>query len=743
MQPDRTSELQSLLQQRLLVLDGAMGTMIQRHELQEADYRGARFADHPHDLKGNNDLLVLNRADVIGGIHRDYLEAGADILETCTFNSTAVSQADYKLEAIVYELNKEGAALARRLCDEYTAATPAKPRFVAGVLGPTDGGADILLVETVFDTLNAKAALFAIEQFFDNAGRRWPVMISGTITDASGRTLSGQTAEAFWNSLRHVQPLSFGLNCALGAKELRQYVEELSRVCDCYVSAHPNAGLPNAFGGYDETPEQLATEIESWAKGGIVNIVGGCCGTSPEHIAAIAARVATVSPRKVPKIEKKLRLSGLEPFNVGADSLYVNVGERTNVTGSKAFARMILEGRFDDALAVARQQVENGAQVIDINMDEAMLDSLAAMEKFLKLIASEPDISRVPIMIDSSKWEVIEAGLKCIQGKGIVNSISMKEGEAEFLRQARLCRQYGAAVIVMAFDEKGQADTFARKTEICQRAYDLLVGIGFPAEDIVFDPNIFAIATGIAEHDNYAVDYIEAVGWIHRNLPYAKTSGGVSNVSFSFRGNDTVREAIHTVFLYHAIKAGMSMGIVNAGMLGVYDDLEPALREKVEDVVLNRHPGAGDALVEFAQTVKEGRAKDSGPDLSWRQLPVEKRLEHALIRGITDFVVVDTEEVRAQLESEGKPPLAVIEGPLMAGMNHVGDLFGAGKMFLPQVVKSARVMKQAVAHLLPFIEAEKSRTGLGSKGKILMATVKGDVHDISKNIVGVVLGCND
>ena len=776
-QPDRSSELQTLLQQRLLVLDGAMGTMIQRHGLQEADYRGERFKDHPHDVKGNNDLLVLTRPDIIGGIHREYLEAGADILETCTFNSTAVSQADYNLTEIVYELNFEGAALARKLCDEFTAANPDKPRFVAGVLGPTsrtasispdvndpgyrnvtfdelvanyfeattglvEGGADILLVETVFDTLNAKAALFAIEQFFDVAGRRWPVMISGTITDASGRTLSGQTAEAFWNSLRHIQPISFGLNCALGAKELRQYVEELSRVCDCYVSAHPNAGLPNAFGGYDETADMLADEIESWAKAGIVNIVGGCCGTSPEHIAAIAQRVAAVHPRKTPKIEPALRLSGLEPFNCGKDSLFVNVGERTNVTGSRAFARMILEGRFDDALAVARQQVENGAQVIDINMDEAMLDSIAAMDKFLKLIASEPDISRVPIMIDSSKWEVIEAGLKCIQGKGIVNSISMKEGEAKFLEQAKLARRYGAAVIVMAFDEKGQADTYARKIEICGKAYELLTGMGFPAEDIIFDPNIFAIATGIPEHDNYAVDFIESVRWIKQNLPHAHISGGVSNVSFSFRGNDPVREAIHTVFLYHAIQNGMTMGIVNAGMLGVYDDLEPELRAKVEDVVLNRHPGAGEALVDFAQTVKEGKSKDSGPDLSWREQSVEKRLEHALIKGITDFVVADTEEVRAKLEAEGKPPLAVIEGPLMAGMNHVGDLFGAGKMFLPQVVKSARVMKQAVAHLLPFIEAEKSRTGLGSKGKILMATVKGDVHDIGKNIVGVVLGCN-
>ncbi|MGE5386168.1 MAG: methionine synthase [Betaproteobacteria bacterium] len=777
MQPDRTAEITDLLHQRILILDGAMGTMIQRHNLGEADYRGERFQDHAHDLKGNNDLLVLTQPEIIRGIHREYLEAGADILETCTFNSTAVSQADYKLEPLVRELNFEGARLARTLCNEFTAKYPAKPRFVAGVLGPTsrtasispdvndpgyrnvtfdelvtnyleaigglvEGGADLLLVETVFDTLNAKAALFALESYFAEAGRRWPVMISGTITDASGRTLSGQTAEAFWNSLRHVQPLSFGLNCALGAKELRQHVEELSRLCDCFVSAHPNAGLPNAFGGYDETPEQLAEEIRAWGDQGIINIAGGCCGTSPDHIRAIASTLSQVPPRPVPTIERKLRLSGLEPFNVGADSLFVNVGERTNVTGSKAFARMILEGRFDDALAVARQQVENGAQVIDINMDEAMLDSKAAMEKFLCLIASEPDISRVPIMIDSSKWSVIEAGLKCIQGKGIVNSISMKEGETEFVRQASLARHYGAAVIVMAFDEKGQADTFERKTQICRRAYELLVSTGFPPEDIIFDPNIFAIATGIPEHDNYAVDFIQAVSWIRANLPGAGISGGVSNVSFSFRGNDPVREAIHTVFLYHAIKAGMTMGIVNAGQLGVYDDIAPELRERVEDVVLNRKANAGEALVEFAQTVKEGKSRDTGPDLSWRELSVEKRLEHALIKGITDFVVTDTEEVRAQLEAEGKPPLAVIEGPLMNGMNVVGDLFGAGKMFLPQVVKSARVMKLAVAHLIPFIEAEKARSGVGSKGKILMATVKGDVHDIGKNIVGVVLGCN-
>jgi 5-methyltetrahydrofolate--homocysteine methyltransferase len=779
MQPDRSAELQALLSQRILVLDGAMGTMIQRHGLQEADYRGERFAEHSHDLKGNNDLLLLTRPEVIRGIHCEYLAAGADILETNTFNATAVSQADYHLESIVYELNFAGAKLAREACDEFTAQDPAKPRFVAGVLGPTsrtasispdvndpgyrntsfdelvgtyseairglcDGGADMLLVETVFDTLNAKAALFSIEQYFEQVGRRWPVMISGTITDASGRTLSGQTAEAFWNSLSHIRPLSFGLNCALGAADLRQYVEELSRICDCFVSAHPNAGLPNPLSptGYDETPEQLAMEIVDWARHGFVNIVGGCCGTSPAHIAAIAQGVAGIVPRVIPEVEKKLRLSGLEPFNVGKESLFVNVGERTNVTGSKAFARMILEGRLDDALAVARQQVENGAQVIDINMDEAMLDSKAAMDRFLKLIASEPDISRVPIMIDSSKWEIIETGLKCIQGKGIVNSISMKEGEATFLQQAKLAHRYGAAVVVMAFDEAGQADTYTRKTEICKRAYDLLMGIDFPPEDIIFDPNIFAIATGIEEHNNYAVDFIEACRWIRTHLPDVQISGGVSNVSFSFRGNDAVREAIHTVFLYHAVKAGLSMGIVNAGMVGIYDDLDPTLRDKVEAVVLNRSENAGEALVEFAQTVKEGRAKDSGPDLSWREMSVEARLSHALVKGITDFVVIDTEECRAALEAAGKPPLSVIEGPLMNGMNVVGDLFGAGKMFLPQVVKSARVMKQAVAHLIPYVEAEKLRTGATSKGKIIIATVKGDVHDIGKNIVGVVLGCN-
>jgi 5-methyltetrahydrofolate--homocysteine methyltransferase len=773
-QADRSTELRELLAQRLLILDGAMGTMVQRHGLVEADYRGSRFAAHGKDVKGNNDLLCITRPDVIGGIHAEYLEAGADIIETNSFNATRVSQGEYGLEELAYELNVAAAKLARDTADKFS--TPDKPRFVAGVLGPTSrtaslspdvndpgarnitfdalvadyveaarglttGGADILLVETVFDTLNAKAALFAIEKFFDEAGRRWPIMISGTITDASGRTLSGQTAEAFWNSLRHARPISFGLNCALGAKDLRQYVEELSRICDCYISAHPNAGLPNAFGGYDETPQMLADEIAEWGKAGIINIAGGCCGTSPDHIRAIAEALKGMPPRRPASADFRLRLAGLEAFNVGADSLFVNVGERTNVTGSKAFARMILEGRFDDALAVARQQVENGAQVVDINMDEAMLDSQAAMVRFLHLVGSEPDICKVPLMLDSSKWEVIEAGLKCIQGKGIVNSISMKEGEAKFLEQARLARRYGAAVIVMAFDEQGQADTYERKIGICKRAYDVLLADGFPAEDIIFDPNIFAIATGIPEHDNYAVDFINALAWIKQNLPHARTSGGVSNVSFSFRGNDAMREAIHTVFLYHAVKAGFTMGIVNAGQLGVYDDLAPELREAVEDVVLNRKVGAGDTLIELATRVK-GAAKEQVVDLAWRQWPVDKRLEHAMVKGITEYVVADTEECRAALAAAGKPPLAVIEGPLMGGMNVVGDLFGAGKMFLPQVVKSARVMKQAVAHLIPWIEEEKKRTGSTSKGRIVIATVKGDVHDIGKNIVGVVLGCN-
>jgi 5-methyltetrahydrofolate--homocysteine methyltransferase len=778
MQADRTEELKALLDERILILDGGMGTEIQQYKLGEADYRGTRFADFPRDLKGNNDLLVLTKPEVVGAIHRAYLEAGADFIETCTFNATRVSQAEYGLADIAYELNVEGARLVRQLCDEFTAQNPAKPRFCAGVIGPTsrtlsispdvndpgfrnisfealaedyyqsakglmEGGADLLLIETVFDTLNAKVAVYAVQKLFEDLGRTLPIMISGTITDASGRTLSGQTATAFWNSLAHAKPISFGLNCALGAKELRQYVAEISGVASTYISAHPNAGLPNPLAptGYDETPEQLAADIKEWAESGFLNIVGGCCGTTPAHIKAVADVVAYIKPRVIPDVEVRQRLSGLEPFTIGKDSLFVNVGERNNVTGSKAFARMILEGRFDDALAVARQQVENGAQVIDINMDEAMLDSKAAMERFLKLIASEPDISKVPIMVDSSKWEIIEVGLQCIQGKGIVNSISMKEGEAAFLHHAKLCMRYGAAAVVMAFDEQGQADTYQRKIEICKRAYDLLMSIGFPPEDIIFDANIFAIATGIEEHNNYAVDFIEAVRWIHTHLPYAKTSGGVSNVSFSFRGNDPVREAIHTVFLYHAIKAGLTMGIVNAGQLGVYDDLAPELRDKVEDVVLNRHPEAGERLVEFAQTVK-GQAKENVQDLAWREWPVEERLSHALVKGITQFVVEDTEEVRAKLFAEGKPPLSVIEGPLMAGMAVVGDLFGAGKMFLPQVVKSARVMKSAVAHLIPYIEEEKKRTGAAGKGKIIMATVKGDVHDIGKNIVGVVLSCN-
>ena len=772
MQPDRSALLRSLLERRILILDGAMGTMIQRHGLQEADYRGARFADHAKELKGNNDLLLLTKPETIRGIHAEYLAAGADIVETNTFNATSISQADYGLEALAYELNVAGAQVAREAADEYSTAE--KPRFVAGVLGPTsrtasispdvndpgfrnvsfdelvaayvdavrglcDGGADLILVETIFDTLNAKAALYAVEQHFETIGRRLPIMISGTITDASGRTLSGQTTEAFWNSLSHARPLSFGLNCALGARELRQYVEELSRVADCFVSAHPNAGLPNPLAptGYDETPEMLATELADWARAGLLNIAGGCCGTTPAHIAAIAKALHGIPPRRIAQTDFSLRLSGLEPFNVNEQSLFVNVGERTNVTGSKAFARLILNGQFAEAVAVARNQVEAGAQVIDVNMDEAMLDSQAAMVKFLNLIASEPDIARVPVMIDSSKWEVIEAGLKCLQGKGIVNSISLKEGEEKFLAQARKVRRYGAAVIVMAFDEQGQADTRERKTSICKRSYDLLVKAGFPPGDIVFDPNVFAIATGIAEHDNYAVDFIAATRWIRANLPGAKVSGGISNVSFSFRGNDPVREAIHTVFLYHAIQAGLTMGIVNAGQLGVYEDIPPELRERVEDVVLNRRPDAGDRLIEVAASVK-GAAKESTQDLAWRDKPVRERLAHALVKGITDFIVADTEEARL----ESKRPLDVIEGPLMDGMNTVGDLFGAGKMFLPQVVKSARVMKQAVAHLIPFIEEDKKRSGASSKGRIVIATVKGDVHDIGKNIVGVVLGCN-
>ena len=767
---DRAQLLHQHAARRILILDGAMGTMIQRYGLTEADYRGARFADWPSDLKGNNDLLVLTRPELIREIHSQYLAAGADILETCTFNANRISMADYGMESLVHEINLTAAKLAREEADRFS--TPDKPRFVAGVLGPTSrtatlspdvndpgyrnvtfdelvatyydatdglvkGGADLILIETVFDTLNAKAAVFAVKQYFDDVGKTWPIMISGTITDASGRTLSGQTAEAFWNSLRHAEPISFGFNCALGAKELRQHIDELAHKADCLVSAHPNAGLPNAFGGYDETAAQMAAEIREWAQAGLLNIVGGCCGTSPEHIQAIAEAVSDCSPRKVPEIAPKLRLSGLEPYNLGAGDLFCNVGERTNVTGSAKFKRLIIEGNYDEALAIARQQVEAGAQVIDINMDEGMLDGEAAMVRFLNLVASEPDIARVPIMVDSSKWAIIEAGLKCIQGKPVINSISLKEGEAEFVARARLARRYGAAAVVMAFDEQGQADTYARKTEICARAYRILTEqVGFPAEDIIFDPNIFAVATGIEEHANYAVDFIEATRWIRQHLPAAHVSGGVSNVSFSFRGNEPVREAIHTVFLYHAIQAGMDMGIVNAGQLGVYDDIPADLREAVEDVVQNRHPDAADRLVALAETVK-GKAREAVEDLAWRELPVAQRLAHALVKGITSHIVEDTEAARVALGH----PVKVIEGPLMDGMNHVGDLFGAGKMFLPQVVKSARVMKQAVAYLVPFIEAEKT-AGSKAKGRILMATVKGDVHDIGKNIVGVVLGCN-
>ncbi len=778
--------IEKLLQKRILILDGAMGTMIQRYKLTEAHYRGTElfgdyegerktFADHHVDLKGCNDLLLLTQPHIIGGIHREYLEAGADILETCTFNSTSISMADYELQRLVYDLNKAGAELARGLCNEFS--TPDKPRFVAGVLGPTgktasispevgdpgarnvtfdelvesyteairgllDGGADMLMVETIFDTLNAKAALFAIERYFEQHKVRVPIMISGTITDASGRTLSGQTTEAFCNSLLHARPLSIGLNCALGAELMRPYVEEMSRVASCYVSAHPNAGLPNPLSetGYDEPPEKTARLVKEFATSGFLNIAGGCCGTSPAHIKAIAEALKDVPPRKLPDIEKRCRLSGLEPFNIGDDSLFVNVGERANVTGSAKFKRLILDGKYDEALEVAKQQVETGAQVIDVNMDEAMLDGQAAMVKFLNLIASEPDISKVPLMIDSSKWNIIEAGLKCVQGKSIVNSISLKEGEENFIKHATLVRRYGAAAVVMAFDEQGQADTYERKTSICKRSYDILVNkVGFPPEDIIFDPNIFAIATGIEEHNNYAVDFIEATAWIRKNLPYAKISGGVSNVSFSFRGNDPVREAIHTVFLYHAIKAGMGMGIVNAGQLGVYEEIPKELRDAVEDVVLNRNPDAGEKLVKLAESVKGG-GKEQVEDIAWRKGTVQERLTHALVRGITTYIVEDTEEARLQ----AKFPVEVIEGPLMTGMNVVGDLFGAGKMFLPQVVKSARVMKQAVAHLIPYIEAEKLRSGdTSTKGKIVMATVKGDVHDIGKNIVTVVLQCNN
>ncbi len=772
----RADALGSLLAERILLLDGAMGTMIQRERLGEEDYRGERFRSWERDLRGNNDLLVLTQPALVRRIHTQYLDAGADIVETNTFNSNAVSLADYGMGALAREINLAAATIAREAARECEARDPSRPRFVAGVLGPTsrtasispdvndpgfravtfdelvraygealdgllEGGVDLILVETVFDTLNAKAALFAIEDRFDAGAARRPVIVSGTITDASGRTLSGQTPEAFYNSVRHARPLAIGLNCALGAHELRPYMEELSGIAECFVSCHPNAGLPNAFGEYEDTPDSMAQHIGQWARDGWLNIAGGCCGTTPEHIRAMAEAVRGVRPRARPPLPVKLRLAGLEPLNIGDDSLFVNVGERTNVTGSKAFSRMILAGQYSEALVVARQQVENGAQIIDVNMDEAMLDSEAAMTKFLNLAAAEPDIARVPVMIDSSKWSVIEAGLKCVQGKAVVNSISLKEGEAEFLRQARLCRKYGAAVIVMAFDERGQADTYERRIAIVRRAYDLLTQQGgFAAEDIVFDPNIFALATGLEEHARYGIDFIEATRWIRKELPEVRISGGVSNLSFSFRGNDGVREAMHTAFLYHAIRAGMSMGIVNAGQLGVYEEIDPALRERVEDVIFNRRADATERLVEFAATVKKG-ARTSVADETWRRGTVEERLVHALVNGISAHVVDDTEEARRKYAR----PIEVIEGPLMEGMGVVGDLFGAGKMFLPQVVKSARVMKQAVAHLVPYIEAEKASSGdaARAKGKIVIATVKGDVHDIGKNIVTVVLQCNN
>nr|WP_294840802.1 methionine synthase [uncultured Methylotenera sp.] len=796
------TQLRALLAQRILILDGAMGTMIQQYKLTEADYRGERFVDFKAPagerelfVKGNNELLTLTQPDIIQEIHEKYLAAGADIIETNTFGATAVAQDDYHMAHLVYEMNVEAAKLAKAACVKYS--TPDKPRFVAGALGPTpktasispdvndpaarnvnfdqlvsayleqtralvEGGADILMVETIFDTLNCKAALFAIDAFFEEVGYTLPIMISGTVTDASGRILSGQTVTAFWNSVRHAKPLTIGLNCALGATLMRPYVEELSSIADTFVCIYPNAGLPNPMSdtGFDETPDVTSSLVKEFAQSNFLNIAGGCCGTTPAHINAIYNEIKDLPPRQVPVLPRTLKLSGLEPFVIDDSSLFVNVGERTNVTGSKAFARLIINEQYDEALTVARQQVENGAQVIDINMDEGMLDAIKAMTHFLNLVASEPDIARVPIMIDSSKWSVIEAGLKCVQGKAVVNSISLKEGEEEFIRQATLCKRYGAAAIVMAFDEKGQADTFERKIEICKRAYDLLVqALDFPPEDIIFDPNIFAIATGIEEHNNYAVDFINATHWIKQHLPYAKISGGVSNVSFSFRGNDPAREAIHTVFLYHAIKAGMTMGIVNAGMMGVYDDLPAELKERVEDVVLNRvvdpnNPlAATERMIEIASTLVAGGKKEAAT-LEWRgtpenPVPVEKRLSHAMVHGITEFIVEDTEEARQNVAAAGGRPINVIEGPLMDGMNVVGDLFGQGKMFLPQVVKSARVMKQAVAHLIPFIEAEKAadeaRTGIVAKpkGKMVIATVKGDVHDIGKNIVSVVLQCNN
>ncbi len=777
MSSPRIDLLPELLERRILLLDGAMGTMIQSYQLAESDYRGKRFAQHGHEVKGNNDLLTLTQPRIIREIHTAYFDAGADIIETNTFNSNAPSMADYGMEDLVEELNRSAAHIARAVADEFERRDSKRPRYVAGVLGPTnrtatispdvndpgfrnitfdqlaqtygvaaraliEGGADLLLIETVFDTLNAKAAIFAIETLFERIGSRVPVIVSGTITDQSGRTLTGQTPEAFYNSVRHARPLSIGLNCALGAKLMRPYIEELAQLTGTFVHAYPNAGLPNPLAptGYDETPADTAGLLREFAASGFVNLVGGCCGTTPAHIKAIAQAVRDLPARKPASVPRKLRLSGLEAFNIGDDSLFANIGERTNVTGSKAFARLILAGDYAEGLTIARQQVENGAQMIDVNMDEAMLDAVKAMTTFLSLIASEPDISKVPIVIDSSKWSVLEAGLKCIQGKGIVNSISMKEGKEEFVRQANLARKYGAAAIVMAFDEQGQADTLARRVDICTRSYRILVDeVGFDPEDVIFDPNIFPIATGIEEHGDYASDFIEATRIIKQTLPFAKVSGGVSNVSFSFRGNDPVREAIHTAFLYHAIKAGLTMGIVNAGQIGVYDDIPQALLEHVEDIVFNRRPDAAERMVAYAETLK-GEKKTAAQELAWRAGSVEERLTHALVHGITSHIVADTEEIRVKLGS----PLKVIEGPLMDGMNVVGDLFGAGKMFLPQVVKSARVMKQAVAYLEPYLQAEKAKSGDSKpKGKMVVATVKGDVHDIGKNIVAVVLQCNN
>ncbi len=780
--PDATEALTEALGERVLVLDGAMGTMIQRLGLDEDGYRGERFAQWPGPLKGNNDLLSLSQPHLVADLHRGYLLAGADIVETNTFNAQRMSLADYGMQDLAYELNVAAARLARGECDAMSARTPERPRYVAGALGPTnrtasispdvndpgqrnitfdelvvayseqargllDGGADLLVLETIFDTLNAKAAIYALEELFEARGRRWPLVISGTITDASGRTLSGQVTEAFWNSVRHARPLAVGLNCALGAGDLRPYIAELSRIADCFVSCYPNAGLPNAFGEYDESPEAMAAVLGEFAGSGLVNLVGGCCGTTPEHIGAIAAAVGGMPARPVPRIRPALRLAGLEPLTVTEESLFVNVGERTNITGSARFRGLIKAEDYPSALTVARQQVESGAQVIDVNMDEGMIDGVAAMERFLRLVASEPDICRVPIMVDSSKWEVIEAGLKCIQGKPVVNSISLKEGVEPFLEQARRCRRYGAAVVVMAFDEQGQADTLERRIDVSRTAYELLTQkVGFPAEDIIVDPNIFALATGIDEHARYGIDYIETTRWIKENLPGVLVSGGVSNVSFSFRGNNPVREAIHAVFLYHAIRAGMDMGIVNAGALVLYDEVDPLLRERIEDVVLARRPDATERLLEIADRFNTGAQQGQAPDEQWRALPVTERITHALVKGLDEHIESDTEALRQQIAAAGGRPIEVIEGPLMAGMNVVGDLFGAGKMFLPQVVKSARVMKKAVGYLVPFIEAEKGDTGAESRrtnGTIVMATVKGDVHDIGKNIVGVVLQCNN